>query len=482
MNKNSSSKTLIDFLMYFMCTIIPMIIGIFSVPIMTRYFSPEEYGVNSIVDSTFSYFNCLTFAILGSICWRFYYRYKNEEKTQLFLNYLFTLFFLYTCVITVFTTIFIVLEHELHVKFLILLKYFVTVLSGWVSVEIIVIRHNGESVKYSLITSLIVILDFAFLYILTYVLKLRNEALYISSIIIYTPLFLFLFLKRKYKIINVFKNKDTLKEFLSFAYYNVATSFLTVVLLSSDRYMIKYFCEGYEAVGIYSKAYGIGERIIYSLATMFFNVYNPIIYKTLSDKNTEQEKIVFSRLINLYLLFMLPITLVFSMFSKYVVMIFLGSSFQVGYIIIPFVAFGYFLDRFSCSLFGVAINFKNVRLNLIGVSIATFINIILNYLLIPLFGIVGGALATLAAYLFIFLYSCIVSGYFKIHFFILNKYYFVAYLILIFYVVSHFMVKLKFKENLLCLIINAVLFAIIYYLYIFFCVKHSYIRIQKSNV
>ena len=80
--QNDNRKLVVDFLMYFIGTVIPMLVGLFSVPIMTRYFTPEEYGINSIIDTTFNYFTCLTFSVLGSICWRFYYKYKNNNDVE----------------------------------------------------------------------------------------------------------------------------------------------------------------------------------------------------------------------------------------------------------------------------------------------------------------------------------------------------------------------------------------------------------------
>ncbi|MBR4791742.1 MAG: oligosaccharide flippase family protein [Treponema sp.] len=479
--QNDNRKLIVDFLMYFIGTVIPMIVGLISVPIMTRYFTPEEYGINSIIDTTFNYFTCLTFSVLGSICWRFYYKYKNNNNVEYFLNFLYTLFLLYSLIVGALTFIYILFEHNSHIRCLILFKLCLVLLSGWVGVEFIVLRHNGKSVAYSLSSSFITLLSFVFLYILTYILHLRNEALYFSSFLIYLVFFIFFYCKRKYRIINIFKSKDDLKEFLSFAYFNIFTSFLAVVLVSCDRYMIKFY-ETFDAVGIYDKAYNIGERIIYALATMFFNVYNPIIYKTLSEKNEENIRQIFQNITITYILFLLPITIVFSLFSKSLVKLFLGPSFQIGYIIIPFVAFGYFFDRFTSSLYGVAINFKNVKLNLIGTLIAAILNFFLNYFLIPRTGILGASIATLTSYLFIFLYSLIVTGFFKLDIFVNNNHVLILYIILAVYMVMHFIIALLISEKIIFQILNAVFFAILYYSLIIKYVKHGYLNIQKSNV
>ena len=100
-------------LIYGVASSIGKFIGLFLVPIYTRIFSPEQYGIVDLISTVVAFVSILGMAQLESAIARYYFVVKDDEKRQLYVSTAFWTIL----VLSIFWTVLILLLAE-HVSVL----------------------------------------------------------------------------------------------------------------------------------------------------------------------------------------------------------------------------------------------------------------------------------------------------------------------------------------------------------------------------
>ena len=161
-----------------------------------------------------------------------------------------------------------------------------------------------------------------------------------------------------------------------------------------DRYALNEL-RGLEDVGLY----GIGARLA-SLVNLFLigfqRAWFPIVMKTYKTPGAQEQ---FSSVFRYFVFASSTVIMVVSVFSEEILLLLTTAEFSQGYVVVPLLLASAVLacigNYFS---FGIQIRKKSaIRLyiNLAGLVL----NIALNLVLIPVFGLVGAALATFSSFL-----------------------------------------------------------------------------------
>lgn len=168
-----------------------------------------------------------------------------------------------------------------------------------------------------------------------------------------------------------------------------------------DRFFLKFFY-GESVVGIYGAAYKLA--MVMALAVGAFRFAWHPFFLSIADKETART--VFSRVLSYYLLASGWIYLAITFFVRDIVSVpipFVGGfliarEYQEGVNLVPVIMLAYLI-------YGVYVNFivgiyikKKSKHLLYITGIAASTNIVLNYLLIPEYGMMGAAVATVCAY------------------------------------------------------------------------------------
>ena len=178
-----------------------------------------------------------------------------------------------------------------------------------------------------------------------------------------------------------------------------------------DRYVLRGFVTTAQ-IGLYSFGYSLSEVIDTAIGTPVHDGVNPSIRQLEHDPDRQKRFIRSSA--TLYYLLAVFAGLVLALYSREVVMLLATDpTYHPAWIIMPVVtlafvqqALGPFLD------WGMVM--KNKSYHISGVLIfSALVNIGLNFWLIPLYGIMGAAVATLASY---FLWN-VLKGYFSWRFY-----------------------------------------------------------------
>lgn len=401
---NNNKKFILDMGWYLLGTLIPMGVGFVKTPIFTRYFSPEEYGYLGIVTITFSYISIFVYSWLSTCLWRYYNAYKNKKDLKALYSNLFFLYGGATVGMLLIAVIWYSLAQHLLVKQLIILSFFQVLIKEFLSLFLIVVRLEGKAVKYNTVHSLRAILSFLVLYGMTFGLHYRITSVLISTLVIDVAVLLFVILfSREGTSISIKSiSRATLKLLFRFGSIGLVSNFFFLLITSSDRYIIAMFAD-MSTVGIYNQVYNISQLSIVALVTVFFNTVNPKLNKELELNFDGADKLI-SNYLFAYILFGLPLVTYLSMFPKQIAFVLLGPEFRSGYFIMPYV----FISGFLYGLFlFIEIKFKfanKLKQIATGVVLASILNVVVNFIMIPKYGYQWAAISTLMAYTFLTLY------------------------------------------------------------------------------
>jgi O-antigen/teichoic acid export membrane protein len=185
-----------------------------------------------------------------------------------------------------------------------------------------------------------------------------------------------------------------LKDMLKFSVPLMPALFAVWVIDFSDRYFLMRMST-LEQVGIYSVGARISSMIIL-FSTSFQMAWGPY---ALSIQHEADAKNRYSRGLFLFLCAALTAATAITVFAGPILAILTRPEYYeaekvIGFLTLGTVAYGAYL----IVNIGLLISKKTI-LTSVAISIGAALNIILNFLLIPRFGMMGAAFATLAAYL-----------------------------------------------------------------------------------
>ena len=189
---------------------------------------------------------------------------------------------------------------------------------------------------------------------------------------------------------------DSLSPYFHYAIPLVPYSFFLGVNQLSDRYFIAHMI-GIDAAGIYAFTY-----IMVSAAFLLTASLSYVIYPYLSRLWQKGEMEEVSRYIDIgqkiFVFFGLPIAFGLYVIHRPLVALLAGDGFVVSGEVVAWIALGHFFFGL-CSIFGYIIDLsKKTTIYLKILLFTSLINLLLNWLLIPVIGMQGAAISTAVTY------------------------------------------------------------------------------------
>ena len=148
-------------------------------------------------------------------------------------------------------------------------------------------------------------------------------------------------------------------------------------------------------MGLYELGYQVG--MVMGLAVFAINsAWTPIFYDI--AKNREDAKPVLRRVFTAYAVGVSTLAVGVILFSREVILIMAATAFHKAYLVVPAVAVGYLLQGFYFMSAIPLFYKKKTRVLPLISAVGAAVNIGLNVLLIPKFGMMGAAYATLISF------------------------------------------------------------------------------------
>jgi O-antigen/teichoic acid export membrane protein len=188
-----------------------------------------------------------------------------------------------------------------------------------------------------------------------------------------------------------------IRPYLNYGLPLVPTLIFGFIISSSDRYVIGYFM-GAEKVGIYSAAYGVGS-IILMFSTYILYVLRPTVYGLFDKKKVDEVKMYLSYSWKYLLMFSIPSVFGLTILAKPLLTNLTTTSFiSEGEFIVPIVAVSIVYYGVAMIFGVVLLSYKRPKVLASVYGCAAVLNLVLNIIFVPLWGIIGAAVTTFIAY------------------------------------------------------------------------------------
>lgn len=380
--------------------------------LMTKYytsiFSPEKFGILALYLVMLKYVTTLAGLTLDSSATRFYFDYKETRRDE----YLSTIFWFITTLATVVFLLGIVFMDVISnwISPNSEIIYIITLVAGIGSVyvsfliRILYNEQKSSSVLKHTVFQTFINHFFSFLFISYFNLGLLGR---MSGQGLGYFLNVFTLLKEFSKE-NLFKlkltfNRAMASETFMLALPSIIASFQTVVFIYLDRIFIKHYM-GDSAVGIYTLGYMLGQ----GLSMVYEAIAQAILPKVYNGMNENYEKArdELEHFSYRYYLGLLILTVVISALSPLIVSLFSNENYNGASTVMPFVMAGFMMGGFY-KIPSLVLGFHKVVWFYPFLAFFSFgTNALLNWWLIPLYGIVGSAYAS---FIGLFLYSVVLQ-------------------------------------------------------------------------
>lgn len=386
------SKLFGNSIIYTVLTFIEKGMGFFLMPVFTAYISPHEYGSFNLVLSITAFLSLFYTFSLENALGKFYYDYK-DDKGKLILG---TVFFTILLSSVFFTII-------VYVSFFFLSKYididdllYRNLLLGFAciafypvfSVFRLIYRVKQEAAKYSVLN-----LCYSFVLILAKVvvvvfLSMQSTGL-LSATLLVNLLFCFGSIFYFYRSNGISFSYPLLREMLNYSVPLLPHSLSGVINSTCDRLFIGYYLT-LTSVGVYSVALQVSS-IMNIVVSSFSMAYGPWFFEQIKVK-TGRESI--ANIANVGVSCFCVVGLSLAVFSKEIIMLMASNEYYEAY---NYTAILVFVHVFNgVYIFTAGPLLINSTRKYASVSIFTsLLNIPLNYILIPIYGVYGAAYATL---------------------------------------------------------------------------------------
>ncbi len=389
-------------------------ISFLLLPLYSNLLSTEEFGNYALLISLYTIISVLYQSGMQNSLTKFYLEnddsaYRKKVFSSVF-NTIIIIGVLITCLSIIFSgSISQLILGSIQYRSLIELV-FLTLFAETLGYFILHLFKTKEEAKKVVIYSLIAaIINLVLNIVFVYYYRLNVEGIFIAQLLSSFVLFILL-IPSLLSELQMLIDKLLLKKMFLFSLPFLIAGVFSSAVDVSDRFILNYFTNKSE-VGIYSFSYKIAmvmNVFVISFRTAWIphalNVYHSKNYSEVFG-NTFKKLLAVSFLIILVVPLISPFLFKLKLFDVYL----LSKNFESGLIILPYVLLGYLFNGVASFYSLYPFESSKSYYFLVTDLLAFLVNIILNFIFIPLLGMVGAALSTTLAFLSAAIFLFIIS-------------------------------------------------------------------------
>jgi len=379
------------------------LVGFVLLPLYTAHITVEDYGILSIFEITITILAQVLPVGLPQAYMRFYSldEYEDKKGSLLYTNFIFLL---------AISVIFLAASYTLSPVLASLFKYsaqfttffkiafFVVVLQALSKLISNHLRIKERSVLYAISnTSKLIVTLVCNIYFVA-IIKIGILGILYSYLIgeIVFSLFLFPLL---FKAMTPKFNSIIMKESVKFGFPLIFTTLSGMLLNMGDRYVLKLLVN-YQEVGLYNLGYKIAGVLNMLLIQAFQLGMLPIAYKMHGQKG---DKRFYSKLQTYFVFILSWAGLTLALFSKELLhLLALNPDYWAAYTVVPVIILGYILSGAKYNASILLYLTKKTKYTAYLTFSGAILNIVLNFILIPRWKMMGAAIATAVAFLYLY--------------------------------------------------------------------------------
>ena len=189
------------------------------------------------------------------------------------------------------------------------------------------------------------------------------------------------------------------REYALYGYPIAASLALTVVLSSTDRFVLDAWW-GEAAVGAYHASYSIANRTLDVLFLWLGTAGQPALVMALERGGMDRLRVAAREQLSTFLLVGLPAAAGVALVARPLAEVLIGEELRTAAAsVTPWIALSALLFGLTTYYFGQAFTLgKQTRRLLVAMAVPAGMNVVLNLILVPRFGVMGAAWATAASF------------------------------------------------------------------------------------
>lgn len=398
MSASSSKKIISHGGIYLIGTILQRCVSLVMLPIYTRCLTPSDYGIIELLSMTLDFVGIILGMRIGQALFRFYHEYKEQKdrgeviSTAVYLVVGLNLFGVLIIGLFSHSLSALIFDDLSQVRNLMLFSLCLLG-AGFIEIPMTYIRAQQRPWLFVMFSALKLITQLSLnIYFVVY-LRLHVEGVIYSAIL--SSLFIGSMLAGYTAMsCGVRFSIEKMKKLVSFSLPLMLTSMLAFYITFGDRYFLKVY-SGIHEVGIYSLAYKFGFLLSGFIVQPFMNIWDSekyIIYKNGNKSNQ------YNRIFQSYNVVIFIAVLCITLFVKDLLALMSEESFWPAYRFVPVIIAAYTINSWAGFVnIGVLIHEKTIEITY-GAVIATVVITFGYVFLIPRFGGLGAAWASLIAF------------------------------------------------------------------------------------
>lgn len=398
---------------YGISTILSRFLNFLLVPFFTNIFTQAEYGIITNVYAYIAFFNIIYLYGMDAAYLKFAASMElgNEKETfstafnSVFLSSLF-----FSCLMILMrkplTYLFSINPEQSEIVLFVAGILFFDSISNIVFARL---RFQNKAIKFAGLKTFNIIVNVSLNVILIYFMKFRAEGVFIANVLASFFTFIFI-LPDLFKSYCLSLSRKLFKSLINFGLPFVPAGFAAIVTQVIDRPILLALTDA-STVGIYQANYKLGIFMMLYVS-MFQYAWQPFYLKKASQENAKD---LFARVFTYFTLIGSFVFLILSLFIEDFIKIkifgfyLIGKDFWSGLHIVPVILMGYLFNGFYINFVaGLQIEKKTKYMPLVS-GLGAIVNVVANFLLIPLIGMLGAAYATFLAYFAMAIYQYFLS-------------------------------------------------------------------------
>ena len=400
---------------YGLGTIIPRLLNyVLLTPFFTRIFNKGEYGS---LTELYAYVAFLLVFLTYGMETTFFRFYESENKKERVYSTIMWSMFITTSIFLFIIVFFYphiaqLIDYKNHTNFILWLGIIVGT-DAFFAVPFAKLRQENKAVRFTIIKLTNITVNLLLIYFILYLCKTESEinpnsflgkiynpeigvgyvllANLVSSLVVAIML-----IPQLLEIKRIF-DLQLLKKILHYTWPLLVVGSAAMVNEVGDKIILKYVISPenhpMEQVGIYGAAYKLAV-----LMTIFIQMFKyaaePFFFKQAKEKNAQKTyAFVMKYFIIFGIIIFLGITLFMDLIKYYI-----GANFWEGLKIVPIILIA---NLFLGIYYNLSIWYKLTNKTILGAAISiigAIITLVINFSLIPIYGYMASAWATLAAY------------------------------------------------------------------------------------
>lgn len=388
----------------FFGTIITYLLRFFLKVIISRYFGPANYGLFSLGEMILNF--ALIFSLLGfqngiikyvahyaalgdksRIKGAFFTAFKSSLMVSIFISFILIIFskILANSIFKISELRFIIVVFAIALPFNAILMIITNTIIAFKKPEYNLISNSLGRDLSNLVIVLVIIL-------------IGGTILHVSFAYLFSVIIAFLI---SYYILNIKFSKifnfkiNSIYNYKQMLFYSMPLFFSGIfvnIMSWTDTFFLGFLRDSYD-VGIYNVAMPLAASLAL-ISSAFSNIFFPMMTEFRALNKFSQLRHTYVVILRWILMISLPFVLIIILFPKIILQLFFGSEFISGSLVLIIIILAYFFKGLTGPCTQMLMAFDKIKMIFYVNSISAILNILFNIILIPIYGLIGAAIAT----------------------------------------------------------------------------------------